>query len=155
MSNMALAETKQTKTGHIVSWHRVWRFLSPTTIKGVITIVHHSGHQVEAFISVFLSDLEVKTDNICSMVPYCPWPPSLFLGSLSFTALPVLQNYHLTRTAVGQIAVLASIAVALILGLETLRFELWFHFNWIEKINSYSIWCRGEKTLACWRACDR
>lgn len=48
---------------------------------------------------------------------------------MSFTAPPVLQNYHLTRTAGGQIAVLPFSAVALILGLVSLGFELWFHFD--------------------------
>lgn len=122
-----------------------WLFYCPTTIKGVITIVHHSGHQLEAFISVFLSDVKVKTDNICSRFHIVP-DPSFFLGSLSFLALPVLQNYHLTRTAVGQIAVFASRAVALIFVLESLRFELWFHFDWIEKINSDSIRCWEKYT---------
>ncbi len=58
---------------------RVWLFYCPTTIKGVITIIiHHSGHQVEAFISVFLSDVKVKTDNICSRFHIVADPLLLF-----------------------------------------------------------------------------
>lgn len=74
--------------------------------------------------------------------------PSFFLGWLLYTASPVLQNYHLTHMAVGQIAAFASSTVALILGLESLRFELWFHFGCIEKINSDSSGYWGKCTTA-------
>lgn len=47
-------------------------FYCLTTIKGVITTVHHSSHRVEAFMSLFLFDVKVKTDNICSRFHIVP-----------------------------------------------------------------------------------
>lgn len=92
-------------------------------------MIHQSGHRAGGFhVSVF--SLKVKSRQITSAPgSILSLTSAFFLGSMSFTALPVLQNYHLTRTAGGQIAVLPFSAVALILGLVSLGFELWFHFD--------------------------
>lgn len=86
---------------------------------------------------------ESKTDNISARFHIVPDLLLLFRLAVIYCSA-VLQNYHLTCTAEGQRAGLAFTAAALILGLVSLRFELWFHFDWIEQINSHSIQSLGN-----------
>jgi len=80
MPNISPTDTKQSSSSQIdcrcliYLKVRVWLFYCPTTMKAVITIVHHSSHQVEAFISAFLSDVHVAADNISSSAHVVPDP---------------------------------------------------------------------------------
>lgn len=58
---------------------------------GVITIIHHSGYQMEAFISVVPFDVKAKTDKNCSRFHIVP-DLLLLLSSLPFTAQSLLEK---------------------------------------------------------------
>lgn len=94
-------------------------------------------------------DVTVKTDNIGSRFHIVAVLPSVLLFRRAVIyRFACARTYHLTRVGGSQRASLVFSASSVIHRLERLRFELWFHFDWIEKINSHLVRCRGKCTQA-------